>query len=64
MVLILAGNGAERRKVRRMNKTCGTCFYHTHENIDDGWVCACGKSDNVAEWTEYDDSCEHWEPRP
>lgn len=42
---------------------CGTCKWHEHENIDDGWVCTNPDSDAVADWTEYSDSCMAWESR-
>lgn len=44
-------------------KCCGTCKWHEHEDIDDGWVCVNAESDNCAAWTEYGDSCEEWEGR-
>ena len=43
------------------DKCCGTCKYHCHENIDDGWVCTNVDSEYVAEWTEYKDFCDEWE---
>lgn len=43
------------------DKCCGTCKYHHHENIDDGWVCVNDRSEYCVEWTEYSDSCEEWE---
>ena len=42
---------------------CGTCRYHAHEDIDDGWVCVNGDSDYVADWTDYDFCCDEWEER-
>lgn len=45
------------------DKCCGTCKYHQHEDIDDGWVCVNDESEYVADWTEYDDYCEEWEER-
>lgn len=44
-------------------KCCGTCKYHQHENIDDGWVCVNSDSEYVADWTEYNDWCGEWEER-
>lgn len=44
-------------------KCCGTCKYHRHEDIDDGWVCVNDRSEYCADWTEYSDSCEAWEER-
>ena len=44
-------------------RICGTCRYHQHEDVDDGWVCTNAESENCADWTEYTDSCEEWEER-
>lgn len=44
-------------------RICGTCRYHHHENICDGWVCVNDASEYVADYTEYEDSCEEWEGR-
>ena len=44
-------------------KCCGTCRYHEHENISDGWVCVNDESEYLADWTEYNDSCEEWTER-
>ena len=46
-----------------MRECCGTCKYHKHENIDDGWVCVNPDSDNLSDWTEYADCCSEWEER-
>ncbi len=45
------------------DKCCGTCKYHHHENIDDGWVCVNDRSEYCADWTEYEDFCEEYEER-
>ena len=42
---------------------CGTCKYHHHENVDDGWVCVNDESDYCTDFTEYDDTCNEWEGR-
>lgn len=44
-------------------KCCGTCKYHQHEDIDDGWVCVNRDSENCADWTDYEDYCGYWEER-
>lgn len=44
-------------------RICGTCRYHYHENICDGWVCVNDASEYVTDYTEYEDSCEEWEGR-
>lgn len=42
---------------------CGTCKYHKHESVDDGWVCVNPESEYCTDWTEYDDWCIDWEWR-
>lgn len=44
-----------------MNQCCGTCKWHSFENISDDWVCVNNDSDYCADWTKYEDSCEEWE---
>lgn len=44
-------------------RCCGNCKYHYHESIDDGWVCVNDESEFVADWTEYNDTCDEWEER-
>lgn len=44
-------------------KYCGTCKYHYHKNIGDGWECVNDRSEYFADWTEYSDSCDEWEGR-
>ena len=44
-------------------RICGTCRYHEHEDISDGWVCVNAMSENCTEWTEYRDTCGVWEKR-
>lgn len=45
------------------DKICGTCKWHKHEGIDDGWVCVNDRSDYCTDWTDYEDTCEDWEER-
>lgn len=42
---------------------CGTCKWHAHENISDGWVCINSDSEYCTDYTEYNDTCERWEER-
>lgn len=49
--------------MKDIDKCCGTCKYHEHENIDDGWMCVNQDSEYVADWTDYDHSCEDYEER-
>lgn len=51
------------RSDRDQEEICGTCKWHQHEDIDDGWVCVNPDSDNRADWTDYNDSCQDWEGR-
>ena len=30
-----------------MRKCCGTCRWHSHEDISDGWVCVNGEIDRT-----------------
>lgn len=46
-----------------MRKCCGTCRWHSHEDISDGWVCVNDESDYCTDWTDYDHCCEDWEER-
>ena len=42
---------------------CGTCEYHQHEKLTQGWVCVNSGSIYCTEWTDYNDRCEMWEER-
>ena len=42
---------------------CGTCKYHEHESIDDGWVCVNDRSRYLSDWTDFTDVCEDYEER-
>jgi len=43
---------------------CGTCKHHHPDGTwPDDWICVNADSEHVADWTEYEDSCEHWEAR-
>ena len=44
-------------------RCCGTCKYHEHEDISDGFVCVNGDSDFVTDWTDYNFCCEEYEER-
>ena len=43
--------------VVRMKKCCGTCKWHD----DFSWACLNGDSENCADFTDPEDSCECWE---
>jgi len=42
---------------------CGTCDWHKHEDVDDGWVCVNPGSIYCTEWTDFNDYCPEWEER-
>lgn len=44
-------------------RCCGTCRYHYHETIDDGWVCVNSDSEYYTDFTDYDHTCPDWEAR-
>lgn len=44
-------------------KCCGTCKWHQHESVDDGWVCVNSDSEYCTDWTDYEDGCDEWEGR-
>ena len=48
-------------KGKVLKAVCGDCRWHRHEDIDDGYICTNPDSDYVADWTEKDDWCSHWE---
>ena len=45
------------------DQICGTCQHHKYEHVSQGWECVNGASDYCTHWTEYNDTCEHWEER-
>ena len=54
---------AKSRGKYKSRKRCGTCKYHQHEDITDGWICVNDESEHLADWTMFDDTCEDWEER-
>lgn len=44
-----------------MKRTCQSCRWNYHEDIDDGYVCVNADSSKCTEWTGDDDSCGEWE---
>lgn len=38
----------------KKNECCGTCRWHEHEDIDDGWVCVNPESEYCTDWTDYE----------
>ena len=44
-------------------KICGTCRYHYHEEIDDGWVCVNSDSVSCADFIQDAEWCDAYEER-
>ena len=45
-------------------KICGTCKWHRPDDtFPCDWVCVNSDSDNCADYTEYEDTCDEWEGR-
>ena len=42
---------------------CGTCQYGSYDKID-GYVCVNSDSEYVADFTEYNHTCDSWEGKP
>ena len=42
---------------------CGTCQYGSYDKID-GYVCVNSDSEYVADFTEYNHTCDSWEEKP
>ena len=40
---------------------CGTCKWHEYDKAGKDWVCVNDASENVADFTGYEDSCDEWE---
>ena len=60
---MIDGVVVERIDQMANKECCGTCKWHQHENIDDGWVCVNSDSDYCADWTDYNDYCMDYEER-
>lgn len=43
------------------SEICGTCKWHNKDHDD--WLCGNMESDNFADFTGYEDSCDCWENR-
>lgn len=41
---------------------CGTCKWHYMTELPD-WVCVNDRSEYLADFTSFDDTCEEWEER-
>ena len=47
--------------MNQTDKCCGTCRWNSHDGQD--FICVNGDSDNCADYTEYDQSCDGWEAK-
>lgn len=45
------------------DQCCGTCKWHQHESVDDGWVCVNDDSEYCTDFTDYDHTCLDWESK-
>jgi len=45
-------------------RCCGTCRYHEPDEVFPAdWICLNTESENFADYTEYDDTCEDYKER-
>ena len=51
----------QAEKLRLAAKICATCKWHSHEDINDGWICVNHDSEHCADWTNDEDKCKAWE---
>lgn len=42
---------------------CGECKWHKYDEFGRAWVCTNDRSDYVADFTDYTDTCEEWSER-
>lgn len=47
----------------KKEECCGTCAWHQHEDISDGWVCTNRGSIYHADETDYSEYCTEYEAR-
>lgn len=45
----------------RKERCCGTCKWHYHESITDGWVCVNDDSEYCTDFTDHSHTCPEWE---
>ena len=58
--------GKENRimDIQKETEICGLCRHHKRDgDFPDDFICCNPDSDNVGDWTQYDDSCDFWERR-
>lgn len=47
------------------DKCCGTCRHHVPDGkFPDDWLCINDKSEHIADYTEYEETCDFWEECP
>lgn len=44
-----------------MKECCGNCRWWEKDGEDGDHVCVNDESENLADWTEWNDSCDGWE---
>ena len=50
--------------IQKETEICGLCRHHKRDgDFPDDFICCNPDSDNVGDWTQYDDSCDFWERR-
>lgn len=50
--------------MKKDNECCGTCkWHHPDDTFPADWICVNGESENCGDYTEYEESCDHWEER-
>lgn len=50
--------------MKNEDKCCGTCKYHKpDDDFPEDWICCNDKSENVADWTDFEDVCDQYEEK-
>lgn len=44
-----------------MRQCCGTCRYREYDENGQDYVCVNDESENVADFTGFNDTCDEWE---
>lgn len=46
-----------------MKECCGTCRYHEQDEFAEDYVCVNDRSEEFADWTDYNHCCDEYEER-
>ena len=46
-----------------MKKCCGTCMHHQKDDFAEDYVCTNDRSDEFADWTDFEYCCDEYEER-